>query len=132
MPYEITVDRDRGLIEIYVMGETNPLEALEARNRAALISSELGFNKIVVYGQRLEQVQGFSPAMILNFATSFKDKPFPAGTKFAIIPVQFQGGVTTLARLARENGTRMQVFNDVGVALEWLVGNLATAELEVI
>ncbi|MGD2163699.1 MAG: hypothetical protein PVI81_00190 [Anaerolineales bacterium] len=132
MPYEITVDRDRGLIEIYVMGETNPLEALEARNRAALISAELGLRKIVVYGNQLEEIQGFSPAMVLNFATSFKDKPFPDGAKFAIIPERFHESIKTLAQIAREHGTRMQVFEDATVALEWLAGTLATAELEVI
>ncbi len=132
MPYEITVDRERGLIEIHVMGETNPLEALEARNRAALISAELGCNKVAIFGGKLEKIQGFSPAMIFNFATSFKDKPFPAGTKFAIISMQVRGGIQTLATIAREHGTRMQVFDNGTLALEWLSGNLATAELEVI
>ncbi len=132
MPYEIAIDRDQGLIEIHVMGETNPLEALEARNRAALISAEMGFKKVVVYGQRLESIQGFSPAMVLNFATSFRDKPFPRGTKFAILTEGVSGEVSTMARIAREHGTRMQIFKDDGLALDWLDGALATAELEVI
>jgi hypothetical protein len=132
MPYEITVDRERGLIEIHVMGETNPLEAQEARNRAALISAELGCSKVAIYGGRLEKIQGFSPAMILNFATSFKDKPFPTGTRFAIISAQFQDGIRTLAKIAQEHGTRMRVFDDGTLALEWLSGNLTTAELEAI
>jgi hypothetical protein len=132
MPYEITVDRDRGLIEIHVMGETNPLEALEARNRAALISSELEIRRIVVYGGNLVKVQGFSPAMLLNFATSFKDKPFPAGTKFAVVPKEVSSSISTLARIAREHGTRMQIFMDPSQAVEWLSGTLSTAELQAI
>lgn len=130
MPYEIAVDRERGLIEIHVIGETDPLEALEARNRAALISAELGFNKVAVYGQRLDNIQGFSPAILFNFATSFKDKPFPAGTKFAIFISDVSGAVNTLAKIARDHGTRMQVFRDQNMAEDWLVGDLATAELE--
>jgi hypothetical protein len=132
MPYEITVDRDRGLIEIQVMGETNPLEALEARNRAALISSELDIRRVVVYGGDRVKVQGFSPAMLLNFATSFKDKPFPAGTKFAVVPGEVSNSISTLARIAREHGTRMRLFIDPYQAVEWLSGTLSTAELETI
>jgi hypothetical protein len=130
MSYEISVNRDRGLIEIHVIGETNPLEALEARNRAALISEELCLRRVVVYGGRLEAIKGFSPAMLLNFATSFKDKPFPLGTKFAIIRSDISGGISTLAKLAREHGTRMQVFKDDRLALDWLDGALSTSELE--
>ncbi|MDF1499866.1 MAG: hypothetical protein P1P76_05285 [Anaerolineales bacterium] len=132
MPYEIAVDQELELIEIHVMGETNPLEALEARNRAALISAERGYRKVVVYGSRLEKIQGFSPAMIFNFASSFRQKPFPLGTKFAIIPARVSGSVNTLARIAREHGTRMHIFEDGGLAIDWLSGSLATAELEVI
>jgi hypothetical protein len=132
MSYEITVDRDQELIEIHVMGETNPLEALEARNRTALISAELGFRKVAVYGMQLEKVQGFSPAMLLNFATSFRNKPFTAGTKFAIIASQVSNSLKTLAKIARENGTRMRIFEDSNLAMDWLSGVLATAELEVI
>lgn len=130
MPYEISVDRERGLIEIHVMGETNPLEALEARNRAALISAELSLNKVAVYGQQLNKINGFSPAMLFNFATSFKEKPFAMGTKFAILPANVSGAVNTLAKIARDHGTRMRIFNDRSMAEAWLVGNLATAELE--
>jgi hypothetical protein len=73
---------------------------------------------------------GFSPAMLLNFATSFKDKPFALGTKFAIITAGVSDGVNTLARLAREHGTRMQVFEDDNLASDWLKGVLPTSELE--
>lgn len=132
MPYEIAVDQTLELIEIHVMGETNPLEALEARNRAALISAERGYRKVVVYGSRLEKIQGFSPAMIFNFASSFRQKPFSPGTKFAIIPGRVSGSVSTLARIAREHGTRMHIFDDGGLAIDWLSGTLATAELEAI
>lgn len=130
MPYEISVDRERGLIEIHAMGETDPLEVLEARNRAALIAAELGYHKVVVYGQHLENIHGFSPAILFNFATSFKDKPFPAGTKFAILPAFLGEGVNTLARIARDHGTRMQIFEDPMMAVDWLEGTLSTAELE--
>jgi hypothetical protein len=132
MPYEISVDRDQELIEIHVMGETNPLEALEARNRTALIAKELGYRKVAVYGAQLEKVQGFSPAMLLNFVTSFQDKPFPTGTKFAIIPSQVNDRLTALARIARENGTRMHVFKRDNLALDWLADVLSTTELEAI
>lgn len=130
MPYEITVDRDLELIEIHVMGETNPLEALEARNRVALIAKGLGFRKVAVHGANLEKVQGFSPAILLSFATSFRNKPFPTGTKFAIIPPKISSSISTLARIARENGTRVRIFREGKLAMDWLFGVLATTELE--
>ena len=130
MPYEITVNHNQQLIEIHVMGESNPLEALEARNRTALIAAELGFHRIMVYGSQLEKVQGFSPAMILSYATSFRDKPFPVGTKFAIIPPRFNEPIKALVKIARKHGTRMRLFNDAQLAIDWLSGVLATADLQ--
>ena len=68
MPYEITVDRERGLIEIHVMGETNPLEAL------AKAANDIGQGNlkttIPIRGLEETAVVGTARTFILLFGTS--------------------------------------------------------------
>jgi hypothetical protein len=117
------------MIEIQVYGRSNPQEAIEARLNASLLARDHGIRRVLVSAKRLEGFDGTSPHIVFSFASTFRDKPFPPGTKFAVIPAQVNEIVHQLCRLARETGTRIQLFEEARPALEWLFGRIATAEL---
>ncbi len=129
MGYEISVDHDAQLIEIHFYGRSNPQEAIEARLNASLLARDYSIRRVLVGAKRLEGVDGTSPQILFSFASTFRDKPFPAGTKFAVIPSQINASVNLVCRIARETGTRIHLFNEARPALEWLFGRITTAEL---
>jgi hypothetical protein len=128
--YEISIDHDAQLIEIQFYGRSNPQEAIEARLNASLLARDYCIRRVLVGAKRLEGIDGASPQMLFSFASTFRDKPFPTGTKFAVVPSQINPSVNMVCRIARETGTRIHLFNEPRPALEWLFGQIATAELQ--
>ena len=128
--YEISVDHDAEMIEVHFYGRSNPQEAIEARLNASLLARDYGIRRVLVGARRLEGIDGASPQMLYSYAATFQDKPFPAGTKFAVVPSQINESMRMVCRIARETGTRIHIFDDARPALEWLFGQIATAELQ--
>ncbi|MEJ2011170.1 MAG: hypothetical protein P8X64_02975 [Anaerolineales bacterium] len=129
MPYSINPDPQAGLIELQVFGRSSAQEALEARLELARMAREHHIPRVLVSARQLEAVENFSPAILYSFASSFREKGFPAGTRFAIVPTRISKTLQICCRIARETGTRMQAFSDLRLALEWLFERITTSEL---
>ena len=74
--------------------------------------------------------RAFSPAILYNFASSFREKGFPPGTRFAVVPTRLGKMLQLGCRIARETGTHMRAFTDLRLALEWLFERISTSELK--
>jgi len=130
MPYSIIQDPQAGLIELQVYGCSSAQEAQEARLELARLAREQGIARVLVSARQLESVEAFSPEILFSFASSFREKGFPAGTRFAVVPAQISRMVELGCSIARETGTRVRAFTDLRLALEWLFERISTSELQ--
>jgi hypothetical protein len=130
MSYTINYDPQAGLIEMQVYGCSSAQEALEARLEIARLARLHGVSRVLVSARQLEAVEAFSPAILYNFASSFREKGFPPGTRFAVVPTRLGKMLQLGCRIARETGTHMRAFTDLRLALEWLFERISTSELK--
>jgi hypothetical protein len=129
MPYSINPDPQAGLIELQVFGRSNAQEALQARLEIARLAREHHIPRVLVSARQLEAMEAVSPEILYNFASSFHEKGFPVGTRFAIVPIRIGKMLRVCCKIARETGTHMQAFTDLRLALEWLFERISTSEL---